>query len=255
MKNFDEYAYYYNMFYGDKDYATEASTVSMLIERYWEGDSKPKTILNLGCGTGKHDVELSILGYRVKGIDISENMISEARSNSHKKGLLFDIGDIRTYRDENKYDVCTSLFHVMSYQNGNNDLLSAFETANLELNDNGLLIFDCWYGPGVLSEKPEVRIKKIEDEHNTLIRQAIPVMYPESNTVDVNYDIMIINKENNTVYDIKETHRMRYLFTPEIELMLKESGFKLLDCIDCNSLEQVTFNSWTAYFIARKQKK
>lgn len=255
MKAFDKYAYYYNMFYGDKDYAAEARTVSKLIEKYRNGNSKPKTILNLGCGTGKHDVEFGKLGYQIKGIDISENMISEARNNSRIEKLIFDVGDIRTYRDNNKYDVCTSLFHVMSYQNSNNDLLAAFDTANVELNDGGLLIFDCWYGPGVLSEKPEVRIKKIEDEHNILIRQAIPVMYPERDLVDVNYDIMIINKDDHTLSNIEETHRMRYLFTPEIELMLNKSGFELLDCIDCDNLRQVTFNSWTAYFIARKQEK
>lgn len=253
LKNFDEYAYYYNAFYGEKDYKAEAQIISSLIDRYWDSNSKPKKILNLGCGTGKHDVELSKLGYQIKGIDISENMISTARSTSQSDLIIYEVGDVRDFRDNIKYDVCTSLFHVMSYQNSNDDLRASILTASQELRTKGLFIFDCWYGPGVLTERPEVRIKRIDDERSILIRHAIPVMHPAKNIVDVNYEILIIDKETKVVSAINEVHSMRYLFTPEIELMLQEFGFELLDCLDCNSLEKVTYDSWTAFFIAKKQ--
>lgn len=253
MNNFDEYAYYYNLFYKNKDYASEAKTVSSLIEKHTNGSNKPKTLLNLGCGTGRHDVEFTKLGYQVKGIDLSKNMISEAKTNYNKYGIDFAVGDVRTYRDSVKYDVCTSLFHVISYQNSNKDLSEAFTTAYEELQSGGLFVFDCWYGPGVLSEKPEVRIKHVEDDNNVVIRHAVPVMYPEKNIAEINYEVLIINKENRSVHSLKETHSMRYLFKPEIDFLLNDSGFELLDCIDCNTLEKTTFNSWTAYFIARKK--
>ena len=41
-----------------------------------------------------------------------------------------------------------SLFHVMSYQTDNNDILSAFQSARNALNIGGIFIFDVWYGPG-----------------------------------------------------------------------------------------------------------
>ena len=58
MEVFKDYAYYYNAFYQDKDYRKEARQVNMLLERYGEGIS---TLINFGCGTGKHDFELQIL--------------------------------------------------------------------------------------------------------------------------------------------------------------------------------------------------
>ena len=34
MEAFHDYAYYYNIFYGEKDYAGEAATICDLISRY-----------------------------------------------------------------------------------------------------------------------------------------------------------------------------------------------------------------------------
>lgn len=37
------------------------------------------TILDVGCGTGRHSIELAKRGYKVTGIDISAGMLAEAR--------------------------------------------------------------------------------------------------------------------------------------------------------------------------------
>lgn len=255
MKRFGEYARYYDLFYGDKDYKHEAEIVDSLIKKYcYQVKSDSQSILNLGCGTGKHDNEFSLMGYRIKGIDLSREMVNIAINNYQRAGVQFDVGDVRSYSDGKEYDICTSLFHVLSYQTSNSDIINSFNTANRELKKDGLFIFDCWYGPGVLSDKPVVRVKKVEDDDSVFIRHAIPRMYPEKNVVDVNYDVLVIDKEDETVKQFNETHSMRYLFTPEVELMLTLSGFELLACLDCSSLQEVTYNSWTAYFVARKIK-
>lgn len=252
MQTFQDYAYYYNSFYKDKDYAAEAITVDKLLRSY---NSQIKSIINLGCGTGKHDLELAMLGYQCKGIDLSPLMIEIARQNSDLSGcgIEFEVADVRNYETDRKYDAVISLFHVMSYQNTNTDILNAFKTARKLLNDDGegYFLFDVWYGPGVLTDKPCVRVKEIEDEENKLIRIARPVMHDKEDLVDVNYEVLIINKESNTVQMINEVHKMRYFFRPEIEMLLAEAGFELLDNVDCKTLKATDFSSWTSYFIAR----
>ncbi len=257
MKQFEEYAHYYNLFYSDKDYLGEAKTIDELIMKYgsYTRGGKNISLLNLGCGTGRHDHELSKLGYDIKGIDLSRDMIDIAVKNFAADNVRFDVGDIRTFSDGSTYDICTSLFHVMSYQNTNEDLLSAFATANAELKENGLFIFDCWYGPGVLSDKPAVRIKKVEDGDKIFIRHAVPDIFPEQNLVYVNYEVIVIDKNTGVSESFTESHHMRYLFTPEIRLMLELNGFELISCLDCNTLKDVTFDSWTAYFVARKVRE
>lgn len=69
--------------------------------------------------------------------------------------------------------------------------------------------------------------------------------------VDVNYEILVIHKPTNIVETIKEVHSMRYFFKPELELLLTETGFELIDTIDSRTLGETDYNSWTSYFIAR----
>ena len=48
MQTFQDYAYYYNAFYKDKDYKTEAGVVDKLLKRY---NPQINRIINFGCGT------------------------------------------------------------------------------------------------------------------------------------------------------------------------------------------------------------
>ena len=250
METFQDYAYYYNAFYRDKDYKQEAKQIDEIIKKYGKDVS---AIINFGCGTGKHDLELSQMGYSCAGIDLSPKMIEIAKQNSEgiEKQIDFSVADIRSYDSSKKYDAVISLFHVMSYQNSNEDILAAFQSARKVLNKGGLFLFDVWYGPGVLSDKPEFRVKEVEDEKYRLIRIATPIMHDKTNVVDVCYEVLVIDKETNETKIIREEHNMRYFFRPEIENLLKQEGFELLDNLDCNTLEKTDFNSWTSYFIAK----
>ena len=252
MEIFQDYAYYYNSFYKDKDYKKEARTVETLMNR----DRDVSSVLNLGCGTGRHDIELAKMGYAMTGIDVSEQMIRVAQANSQKEGIdiRFEVADIRDYRAGQEYDAVISLFHVMSYQTETEDLIRAFQTAAEALCEGGIFVFDLWYGPGVLSDKPAVRVKTVEDSENILYRIARPAMRVEENVVDVAYEVLIADKKTDKVRKITEMHRMRYFLVPEIRYYLEEAGLELLRCVDCGTLEKTDFGSWTAYCVAQKRK-
>lgn len=250
MEVFKDYAYYYNAFYQNKDYKTEAEQVDCLLKRYGQNVT---SIINYGCGTGRHDVELVRLGYQCSGIDISSLMIDIAKENAQmeKADIDFSIADIRKFKPERQYDAVISLFHVISYQNRNQDVMAAFQSAKKALNKGGLFLFDVWYGPGVLSDKPGVRVKEIEDEQNRLVRIARPVMHDKQNVVDVCYEVFVIDKETGNTKVINEIHSMRYFFRPELEHFLEEAGFELINNLDCRTLGETDYDSWTSYFIAK----
>lgn len=250
MDVFKDYAYYYNAFYQDKDYSAESRQVDTLLKRY---GSNIRKIINYGCGTGRHDMELSKLGYDCTGIDMSPLMIDIAKENSTslKEDIDFSVADIRTYEPNRKYDAVISLFHVMSYQNSNDDIMAAFQSARKALDDGGLFLFDLWYGPGVLSDPPVVRAKEVQDDIYKLVRIARPVMHDKTNIVDVCYEVLVIEKETGCTKTINETHHMRYFFRPELEFYLKKSGFELIDNLDCATLDATGYDSWTSYFVAK----
>lgn len=253
MSIFGKYSSYYNLLYKDKDYAGEADYVHDLIRKYHPG---AKSILDLGCGTGRHDLLFAEKGYSVTGVDQSEEMLAVANShpstlNPQLSTLRFAQGDVRNIRLNETFDVVISLFHVMSYQTTNEDLSAAFETVKLHLKKGGIFIFDCWYGPAVLTDKPAVRVKRLEDEGIFVTRIAEPVMHPNENIVDVNYHVFIRDKASDRVDEIKENHRMRYLFKPEIERMLKVEGLELIRCEEWMTGKEPGFDSWGVCFVVR----
>ena len=223
--------------------------VDYLLKNYGKDIS---AIIDFGCGTGRHDVELTKLGYQCVGFDISAFMIEMAIKNKKSDmNIDFFVADTRKFVPKKKYDAVISMFHVMSYQNENQDILETFHTARKSLNKDGLFLFDVWYGPGVLSNKPEVRVKTIEDDENRLVRIARPIMHDKKNIVDVCYEVFIINRHTDKVEVMNEVHSMRYFFRPELEFLLEEAGFRLMDNIDCKSLKETDYSSWTSYFIAK----
>ena len=225
MTVFNEYARYYDLLYQNKDYSGEAEYIHGLIQTRAAGS---KSILNLGCGSGRHDRELVMRGYSVTGIDISEEMLMVARNAAEGHRLLkYQHGDIRYIRLEEKFDVVVSLFHVMSYQTSNDDLLGSFRTAHEHLKPGGLFVFDCWYGPGVLTDLPSVRVKELENDALKITRIAKPKLCPNENIVDIDYHIFIRDKCSGRMDEIRENHRMRYLFVPEIIECGKVNNFKI----------------------------
>jgi SAM-dependent methyltransferase len=253
MSVFGTYSRYYNLLYRDKDYAGEAEYIRGLVAGHCPN---ARTILDLGCGTGRHDFLLAQMGYDVTGVDLSEEMLTVANSQSAPLDhpyphLRFLQGDIRTVRLDKTFDVVISLFHVMSYQATNADLQAAFASARAHLKPGGIFIFDCWYGPAVLTDRPTVRVKRLEDEAIAVTRVAEPLMQPNDNLVDVNYHVFIRDKANGAVEELRETHRMRYLFHPEIELCASENGLKIIESAEWMTGKPAGFDSWGVCFVVR----
>ncbi len=238
------YAYYYDLFYRDKDYRGEAECIKRILS---DNGVKSGKILSFGCGTGKYECELADLGYEVHGIDLSEHMIELAKKKYlGKDHISFEIADIRNYRSEDMYDAVISLFCVMSYQTSNEDMIAALKSAQSCLKSGGVFLFDVWYGPGVLSDLPRVRVKRYFDGDDYITRIAEPVIDSKKNIVDVNYEIIV---ENKLVFN--ETHRMRYWFRPEVENFMNNTGITLIDNY-ASDFSVADFSSWTSYFIAKK---
>lgn len=254
MSIFGHYARYYDLLYRSKNYATEVEYVDHLLRCHAPGAT---SILEFGCGTGVHATLLAQAGYSVHGIDQSDVMLEQARARliqmpeAVAARLQFSQGDIRYVRLDQQFDAIVSLFHVMSYQITNQDLQDVFKAAAFHLKPGGIFLFDCWYGPGVLSDRPTARIKRLEDDAIQVTRFAEPTMYANENRVDVNYQIYIKDQISGTIEELQECHSMRYLFTPELTELLAQAGMIFVNSYHDLTEKPPDFNSWNAYFIGR----
>jgi SAM-dependent methyltransferase len=250
---FDVYAAYYDLLYQDKDYRAETQFVHVLLAKH--GVRTGGKLLELGCGTGKHADAFARLAYRLQGVDLSPAMVEAANAGKRAdvaEQLKFSVGDVRAVRMDQKFDAVISLFHVASYQITNADLRAMFQTAAEHLKPGGVFLFDCWYGPAVLADRPAVRIKRMHNDAIEVLRIAEPVMHPNENVVDVNYTVQVKQSGQERVSEFREQHRMRYLFAPEVELLLLQSGMRQLELVDSSTGKPTGFESWAATFVAVK---
>lgn len=250
---FNAYSKYYNLLYKNKDYNSEVEYVDTLLKKF--GNNKINSIIDIGCGTGSHDLIFAELGYDISGIDQSKAMLDIAEQ---RKGNLKNISFIQenadTFSLDKKFDSVISLFHVMSYLTDTDLLLKTFKNVHTHLHSGGLFIFDFWYGPAVLSEKPDQRIKKMENNSVLVYRTVNPMLKSEINVVDVNYEVLVIDKKSKKVDILKEKHSMRYFFLPEIKLMLSCIGFDVLIELDWMQKDKApNIDSWNACVVARKK--
>lgn len=248
---FGDYAGYYDLLYKDKDYASEVEYVAGLTQKFHPSAA---SILELGSGTGIHASLLAEMGFEVQGIERSSEMLARSHVLSNSKSadrvkLTFSQGDIREIRLGKFFDAVIALFHVISYQSTNDDVTAAFETARYHLNTGGIFIFDVWYGPAVLKERPAVRVKRMANDKIEVTRLAEPIIHPNENRVDVHYNVFVRNLATRTVSELKETHPMRYFFKPEIELVANQTGFRCLHAEEWLSGKPAGDGTWGVCFI------
>lgn len=254
MSIFGNYARYYDCLYRDKNYAGEAAFIGQLLRKYAPAG---RTILELGSGTGHHAQLLAEAGYQIAGVDGSATMIRQAQQRRAQlapevaERLAFSEGDIRTMRLGQTFDAIIALFHVVSYQTTNADLLATFHTMRQHLNPNGVAVFDFWYGPSVLTDRPTTRIKRFEDDLLSMTRLAESTLSPNENLVRVHYEILIKDKATRRLDTLEETHVMRYLFYPELEELLGQAGLRVITA--CEWLKPdvpLSFESWNGMLVA-----
>ena len=246
---FNVYSRYYDLLYRDKDYAAESDYVCSLLCRHGvnAGD-----LLEFGSGTGKHGRLLAERGYKVHGIERSNEMIAAAQL---VPGFTCQQGDITTINMGRTYSAVLALFHVMSYQTTNEQLQAVFSNAAAQLNSGGLFIFDVWYSPAVYAQKPSVRVKRMADTLIEITRIAEPLIHANENRVDVHYAIFASELASGTMHTLQEVHSMRHFSLPEIDLLAETHGFRRIGAEEFTTGKAPSEDTWGVCLTLRKKDK
>jgi len=187
--------------------------------------NKSLKILDVGCGTGRHAIELSKRGYSVTGIDLSENQLARAKEKAAKNNLTIDFQkqDARHLPFIKEFDVaimlCEGGFPLMETDEMNYQIL---KSVTQSLKDKAIFISTTLNGLFPLYHSVEEFTASNSAEGNATYR---------SNT----FDLMTFRDHNITEVEddsgVKKTLvcNERYYVPSEITWLLKSLGYKKID--------------------------
>jgi len=186
---------------------------------------KSKTILDIGCGTGRHSIVLSKRGYKVTGIDLSSNMLDRAREKAQKEGveINFQVCDARNLPFNSEFDLaimmCEGGFPLMETDEMNFEIL---QNATKALKEKGKLIFTTLNGlfPLFHSVKDFLDKAAVEDAANY-----------DNNTFDLMTfrDYNTTNIRDDSGKEISLECNERFYVPSEITWLLKSLGYQKID--------------------------
>jgi len=186
---------------------------------------KSLKIIDIGCGTGRHTIELTKRGYNVTGVDLSENQIKRAREKAQEAGLAIDFQtqDARNLPFNGEFDLaimlCEGGFSLMETDQMNFEIL---KEATKALKSEGKLIFTTLNGLFPLFHSVNEFYKSVEREG-------------QSQCKGCSFDLETFRDHNTTVFEDDSGNKMelkcneRYYVPSEITWLLKTLGFKKID--------------------------
>lgn len=214
--------------YGEK-YDKESFTQGTLgecdfIEIELKSD-KGLRILDVGCGTGRHTIELTKRGYNITGIDLSEAQLTRARKKANEENLKIDFQkqDARNLKFNDEFDVaimlCEGGFPLMETDEMNYAIL---KSVTKSLKENSKFIFTTLNGLFPLYHSIEKFLASETKEDNATYR---------NNT----FDLMTFRDYNITEFEDDSGNKMklecneRYYVPSEITWLLKSLGYNKID--------------------------
>jgi SAM-dependent methyltransferase len=192
--------------------------------------NKSLKILDIGCGTGRHAIELSKRGYTVTGIDLSESQLTRAKEKAQNDQLNIDFLklDARKLPFEDEFDLvimlCEGAFPLMETDEMNYDIL---RNAAYALKKPGKFIFTTLNGLFPLYNSPE------EFCNESSLQDGAKYLKSDFDLMTFrDRDTMLIEDDNGNKKEIKCNER--YYVPPEITWLLKTLHFHNIDIFAAN---------------------
>ncbi|MCB9453543.1 MAG: class I SAM-dependent methyltransferase [Anaerolineaceae bacterium] len=195
-------------------------------------------ILEIGCGTGRVMFHLGQAGYTVHGIDNEASMLERAHrrldSLPHLKNqLTLHQGDVFTYSLEGKYKLTLLTYNALMHFHEQEAQLALLKRMRQWTADDGLLVIDLPNAGETFASQDNDAITLertfIEPENGHLVmQQAVSYLDRVEQLMRVTW----IYDEVTGDGVVKRTVApvvFRYFFYPEVQLLLKSSGFEVVE--------------------------
>ena len=183
-----------------------------------------KTVLDLACGTGSLTWLLARRGYETIGVDLSQEMLAQARDKGGEdfSGVppLFLCQSMDKLDLYGTIDVCVSCLDSVNYVTRPALLGRAFQRVHTFLMPGGLFLFDARTPEALAAMDGQVFLDETEDAY--CVWQG---SYSPKRRVCTYYMDIFRRREDDTWERGWEEHREYAYTVQELTAMLKEAGF------------------------------
>lgn len=138
---YSQSAAFYDALFRNKDYRKSSRTLMQILRRV---TPHARTLLDVGCGTGRHLVHLRGR-FDVEGLDRSRQMLAIARKRC--PGVRFHQASLVAFDLRRRFDVITCLFGAIAYAKTVASLRKATRSLVRHLEPGGVLIVEPWVSP------------------------------------------------------------------------------------------------------------
>ncbi|WXG42215.1 MAG: class I SAM-dependent methyltransferase [Candidatus Freyarchaeum deiterrae] len=206
---------------------------------------KPKSILDLACGTGRLTKLFLDAGYEVEGLDSSQSMLNIARG----RGLKVHHGNMISFELGKKYDLVICVFDSLNYVLKQSDLQKCFKSVSRHLNRDGLFIFDMNSDYKINEVLPTYK----NDYHRIGDTELIWLNSHHRNTW-IGELILFERKEDGLYQRFYEKHVERGYTLAAIEKLLKKVQFGILVKFSDFKFNEIVKDSKRWFFVSKKEK-
>jgi len=222
--------HYYDTIYGQKDYQSETEQTLALARELLH--RKPTKVLEVGCGTGSHTLQLAKHIPHLVSIDIDPSMVKIAQKkikNQNNVSLLYSSVE-KLAADQ--FDLVLALFNVVTYIPTMTKLISFFASIASRLTPGGVFLFDCWNGIAAIADPPRNRnISLVSNGKKIDCKQTATTNLISQHT-RLAYDLVVTSESKKEPEEHGYLSFNQTLWTPmQIRSALKSAGLSVVrDC-------------------------
>ena len=227
----DEYAHPFTSIAPFYDELMEGVPYKMWVGYYMllliTSQTHPQTMLELGCGTGMITDLLHKEGFQITGLDISEEMIREAKRKLPE--IPFVVSNASDFKLNTTYDAILSFFDSLNNLLETQELRDCFSCVYNHLNPGGSFVFDL--------NTPYAFEHKMFNQRN--LKKDSSLRYRWVGDYDSDTKIVKVTmefwKEGNPFTEI---HYQRAYLPEEVCPLLEQAGFTQIRTYHSYSLDK-----------------
>ena len=238
----------YDRLTNDVDYEATVAFYEEILRR--EGLA-PRTVVDLACGTGSVTEILARKGYRVTGVDMSEEMLTEAamKTMDMLEPPVYSCQLLQELRLPRGVDMAVCALDSLDYILDPADCKEAIRRAYKALNPGGIFIFDVNTPEKLRAMDDQVFLDEDDDVYCVWRGEF------DEETNICSYGMDLFQREGNMWSRSFEEHREYAYSQEQLTEFLKDAGFTHIKVYADRLFEAPREGEQRIYFKARKGKR